>query len=369
MKRSDFVSKLPGRIGPVDERGSAADGADPGEVRLPERMGLSVFTRMVAVSTLLYACCAWGDSVKPSHEGLGYLTAPSSSPGLILRPSSIFLQPGNPQPHSFEGSVDVHWANIWCYEPDLYLLDGEWIRLETRLQYGLTDSLSMGVILPVVARSGGGTDSIIEDFHRTFHLGNANREKFPQDQSLIWAKGDDGTTRSIADGDSWGIGDILIFAVLKRPDLWAAPTLMIQCSFPTGDEKELEGLGAPSLSLSTVMTKQIGQSPVNVFVGLGIFFCPEEELFEMEFNRFVYSGMAGLEYRITSSVSLVMQALSSSPVAKNFGEFSESTHELGVGVKWRARDSMVMEFAVVENLVNFKNSADIAAHFSVWRRM
>jgi Protein of unknown function (DUF3187) len=394
MQWSEFVSKLPRRTGPADEMGLAADGSDPGETRLldgagfrsacvagsrnrksPGRYGrrngggFAVFTCMAAVSTLLYACCAWGDQLELPSEGLGYLTAPSSSPGLILRPSSIFLQPGNIRAHSVEGSVDVHWANVWCYEPDLYLLDGEWIRLETRLQYGLTDSLSMGLVLPVLGRSGGVADSMIEDFHRTFHLGNANREQFPQDQSHVWAKGEEGISRSIVDGDSWGIGDILIFAVLKRPDWWAAPTLMIQSSFPTGDEKELEGLGAPSLSLSTILTRQMGRSPIHLFAGIGVFFCPEDELFEIEFNRFVFSGMVGFEYRVRPSLSLVVQALSSSPVAKDFGEFSEPSHELGAGVKWQVRNSMVMEFAIVENLIHFKNSADIAAHFSVGRRL
>ncbi len=327
---------------------------------------------MLAVALfLLHVHSALGE---PSNDpnsggGLGYLTSPSSSPGHILRPSSIFLQPGNIRKNAFEGSLDIHWANVWCYEPDLYLLDGEWMRLDARIQYGLNDSFSMGVVLPVIGRTGGFSDSAIEEFHNTFQLGNASRDQFPQNQSRIWVKEKDGTTRSIADGDSWGIGDVLVFAVMKNPDWWAAPTVMIQGSIPTGDEKELEGLGAPSLSLSAVATQRIGRSPVNLFAGAGISYCPKSNLGSIEFHSLLYSGLLGAEYRVSPTLSLVMQMLSSSPIAKNFGEFSDPCHELSTGIKWRTGRSMIMEFAVVENLFTFKNSSDIAAHFSIGRRL
>lgn len=302
-------------------------------------------------------------------DGLGYLTSPSSSPGYILRPSSIFLQPGRAKRNSFEGSFDMQWANVWCYDPDHYMLDGEWIRADARIQYGLTDDFSMGVVLPVMGRAKGFADSAIENFHDTFGLSNADREQFPQNQSRIWVKTDDGATRDVAEGESWGIGDVAVFAVMKNPGWWATPSIMLQCSLPTGDEEDLEGLGSPSLSLSSVAAKRIGKSPVHAFAGIGVSYCPEDELAGIELNPFVYSGLLGLEYQIASRWSLVTQMLSSSPMAEDFGEFSDPCHELSAGFKWRTGESGIMEFAVVENLFSFKNSSDIAVHFSVGRKL
>lgn len=381
MQPSGHNRESPGRVGLALGSGSARGWSHLGVVRALTETGIRVYcvagthigmlVRAVTTSaaikevspqfiwaaialSLLSARHALAEpSESSSGSGLGYLAAPSSSPGHILRPSSIFLQPGNIRRSSFEVSLDVNWANVWCYEPGLYLLDGEWIRLGTRIQYGLTDSFSMGVVLPVIGRTGGFADSTIEDFHETFHLGNASREQFPQNQSESWAKADDGTIRSIASGDSWGLGDILFFAVMKRPDLWAAPTVVIQGSLPTGDENELEGLGAPSLGLSTVATKRIGRSSANVFAGIGVVYCPEEELADIEINSLVYSGLFGLEYRVSPDLSLVVQTLRSSPVAKDFGAFSDPVYELSTGFKWQVRDAMIVEFAIVENLFNF----------------
>lgn len=328
------------------------------------RQGVLTFFLCTGERTL-----AVGGARDSDGAGLGYLTAPSASPGHILRPSSLFLQPGNVRKRSFEGSFDLHWANVWCYDREHYLFDGEWIRADTRIQYGLTDSLSAGLVLPVMGRTGGFADSMIEGFHKTFDMDNANREQFPRDRSRVSVTREDGTARNVVAGDSWGVGDVAFFAILKRPDLWVAPSVMIQCSLPTGDEDELEGLGSPSISVSTVGNRRIGKSPVHAFAGVGVSYCPEDGPAGIELNPVIYSGLFGLECHLAPRWSLVTQMLSSSPPAEDFGEFSDSCHELSVGCKWRTGDAAVLELTFVENVLTFDNSSDIAMHFSIGRRL
>ena len=303
--------------------------------------------------------------------GLGYLTAPSLSPGHILRPSSLFVLPAGGPEGSRRIDFDVHWANIWNYEPDEYLIDGEWFRSNIRFSYALKDTLSLGIAVPIIGQTGGFADPLIENFHDTFHFGNANRDEFPQNRSLINVY-TNGGSHAIAKGDSWGIGDVSLFMVSRISDgNGILPALLVQgqISLPSGDEDELRGLGAPSIALSAVASKRLGGSPFILFGGLGFQYCTADYIAGLELHNEAWAGLAGLEYQYTPSLSLIAQYLGSSPVAKNYYAFSDPTHEVSVGFKWRITRYITVEFAVVENILIFDNSADIGIHLCLGRNL
>lgn len=62
------------------------------------------------------------------NTGLGYLTAPSLAPGHFLMPASFFVLPEFGINGANRFDVDVHWANVWNYDPDNYVIDTEWVR-------------------------------------------------------------------------------------------------------------------------------------------------------------------------------------------------------------------------------------------------
>lgn len=338
------------------------------------------YTGLRTVAMAYFACflldmmitlpSASGSDNTNENFGLGYLTVPSLSPGHIIRPSSMFLLPNSVKEGSLELSFDFQWANVWCQELDHYMIDGEWIRSNARLHYGLTDSIALGVMVPVVGRTGGFADSTIEDFHKAFRMGNAQRDEYPRNQSVMLGISN-GTTQEITRGESWGIGDVSLYAVIKRAGTPVLPslTMQLQLSFPTGDDDQLEGLGSPSASISAVATKRLGSSPVLVFGGAGFFYCEDSELAGIKLHREEYSTLLGIEYQYTDSLSLVLQHLGSSPVAIDYYDISKSCYEISAGAKWRISDSATVEFAVVENMIVFKNSSDIGVHLAVSRRL
>lgn len=303
------------------------------------------------------------------NSGLGYLNTPSMSPGHIVHPSSMFLLPNaNPDP-SLEVFIGLNWANVWNYEPDQYMIDWEWIRSDIRIQYRLTDHITVGIGIPIMERSEGFADSTIGDFHKMAGLSTLQRQ-FPLNQSTSWFISN-GETQTFAHGESWGIGDLAIYAVVDRPGTRSMPslTMQFQGSLPTGDENEMEGAGAPSFSASGGATKRLGTSPVLAFGGIGLFFCPKDNLASIEMNHLVYSGLFGFEYQYTPSVSFVIQNLSSSAVAKDFYEYDEPCHELSLGAKWKVGEAAILEIAVVENLFVLQNSADIGVHVAFRRTL
>jgi hypothetical protein len=229
----------------------------------------------------------------------------------------------------------------------------------------MTDSMSAGLLIPVVGRNGGFADSMIEEFHKIFRLSNAEREQFPRNKCRMQGTLN-GETLTITEGSSWGIGDLAPFIVLHWEGTRARPsiTLQGQVSFPTGDEDEVQGLGDPSAGISLLSYKRLWTGPVIIFGGCGFSCCRADEIAGLQIRKEVYSGLLGFEYEYSSSVSLIVQYLGSSAIAKDYAAFSDPCHEVSTGVKWWLNDSFTLEFAVTENVAIFENSTDIGAHLS-----
>jgi len=300
------------------------------------------------------------------NAGLGYLAAPSMSPGHILRPSSLFVMPKVGTKGTERVDLDFHWANVWNYVPNQYMIDGEWIRSTVRYSYAVKDDVSLGLALPFIGRTGGIADSSIENFHKAFTMGNADRDKFPRNQSRITVT-DGKTVHTVAEGESWGIGDVSFFAVSRLTEgSWVWPAVIVQGEvfMPTGNEDKLRGMGAPGIAVSSVASKRLGRSPFIAFLGLGIEYCNAEDIATIRIRDDQLSGLAGMEYQYSKSLSLLVQYLISSPAAKNYLELAEPTHEVSVGIKWRMSADNLLELAVVENVGLFQNSADIGVHLA-----
>ena len=50
------------------------------------------------------------------------------------------------------------------------------------------------------------------------------------------------------------------------------------------------------------------------------------------------------------------------------GSFSTNSHEITLGWKWEFVNNVVLEFGLIENLINFENSPDFGIHAGLtWR--
>ena len=140
-------------------------------------------------------------------------------------------------------------------------------------------------------------------------------------------------------------------------------------SFPTGNSDELRGLGALSVAVSVVASKRLGATPLLASLGLGAEYSEANDVLIMTCRNAQYTGLVGLEYQQSRSFSLLLQYLITSPAARDFLPFSEPTHEVDAGFKWRLGRNSVMELALVENLFILENSADVGMHFSFCQRL
>ena len=99
-----------------------------------------------------------------------------------------------------------------------------------------------------------------------------------------------------------------------------------------------------------------------MFGGVGSEYCPADEIAGVQVYKDEWSGLGGITYEYSPTLSLIAQYLASSPVAKEAFAFSKPCHEVSVGLKWRVTAQGILEFAVVENVAIFENSADIGVH-------
>ena len=77
-----------------------------------------------------------------------------------------------------------------------------------------------------------------------------------------------------------------------------------------------------------------------------------------------FSGMFGYEFSMDRDEAFILQYLFSEGAVENLGELSEYSHEIHIGYKWRT-ESYLFETGLVENIVNFENSPDVAFTFGV----
>jgi hypothetical protein len=260
---------------------------------------------------------------------------------------------------------------VWNYKPNEYMIDGEWIRSSFRYSYAVKDDTSVGLAVPVIGRMGGFADSSIEWFHSAVGLENANREQFTRNRSLITVT-DQGVNRVVAEGESWGIGDVSAFVVSSLTEgTHGLPAVTVQGEvfLPTGNEDELRGMGAPAISLSSVASKRLWASPLISYLGVGIQYCDADDVAMIRIRDEQVSGLAGLEYQYSPTLSVLLQYLISSPVAKHYYALAKPSHEVSFGFKWRVGSDATLELAMVENIVVFKNSVDIGVHLAFGRRL
>ncbi len=300
------------------------------------------------------------------NVGLGHLDVRSLSPGHLLRPNVTLMGTEPLEAGAWSVRAGGALGNLWLHNEGAYTIDGEWIALDVRVSRALTESLRLSVALPVLGRTGGFTDGAIEGFHEAFGLGNAGREGHPRNQLLMDMDGD-GDGRHV-DSESWGFGDVPVYASWRTTPLGErGPTVLFGggASLPTGDETNLEGLGVPLWGASVLAFQRIGRSAWTLYGGGSVSYADVEEVFGIRLHQTEASGLLGLQVRIGADTAVLAQYLHTSPVARDYHSFSDSTHELHVGIKRRVGRGTVIELALLENVVRFNNSMDVGAALSV----
>jgi len=240
--------------------------------------------------------------------------------------------------------------------------------------YGLGHGFGISLDVPARYVSGGILDGLIEGFHGTFGIENAERDRFPRDQFafLINPSGRPDDWRSAgSDQIGWNLGNTVVAVTYALPVdtvRHSRATITANLKLPTGTRIHFFGGQSIDIGLSMCVGQSFG--PVHLYLSPGVVYYGEREVIGVRLHQWHYSGLVAVEFhRRHSRHAFIIQTLTESGIAERFSEFSDATYELLLGYKYRVSDHATLQFGFLENLFFFNNSPDIAFHAGFVRRL
>jgi len=248
---------------------------------------------------------------------------------------------------------------------DLYFIDGEVTRWNLRASYGLSDVLQVTLNTAVLARGGGFGDATIESFHDLLDIGNAHRERLPQNQFQVYFHTKDHTFYRRGAPSTTVLSDTGIGLKLRSRSRWHGwmAALSATVKVPTGDEDEFGGSGNWDSQVMGYASRPLGPGTLHLnlaYTFLGGMDAPVG----LDVDNTI-TGIAGYEiWSPHHRVNWVLQVtLATSPYRDTTeSALSDAAYLVLVGARLPVGSQGHLTFALTENVFNYDDSTDIALH-------
>lgn len=301
---------------------------------------------------------------RPCSENVGYgpLVVQGHSFFQLLHLNPTPSAPSTLPPRGWEGRFTATWVNDWAVVKDRYFVDSETVQGTAKVAHALTERFQLGIEISFFWRSGGILDRPIEGFHRAFGLGNLDRKKYPRDRMLVRFYREDGSV-FVLNRQGLDLEDAVLssqYTLTCGGRLLPAAALNVSASLPTGHHSSLSGTGGVDLGIALLLAKRFGK--VYFYLNGGLVRLGNRDFVGIPLRSHKWTLFSGVEYRVLSRTSLILQNTSNSGLARSDEELSTFSDEMTLGVEQRLSSRLVFEFAFVENLFHFKNSADFGIH-------
>lgn len=253
---------------------------------------------------------------------------------------------------------------------EVLVLDGETFETTLAFRRGLragARDLEVGIEIPWVMHSRGVLDSFIDGWHERFGLPDGGRNRSPSDR-LLYLYSRAGQEQFRVDSGVEGIGDARLQAAVQLSggrDAPAASALYASLSIPTGDEEELLGSGAYSLSawLSGRHQRTLFDLPLSLRGSLGTTFIENDGVLAGMRKPLVGLVSGGFGLRVTESVELGADINFHTGLyrASELSSLTAAALSIAFGGSVRLGNSGRLELAIVEDLDN-STSPDLTLH-------
>lgn len=295
-----------------------------------------------------------------NHIGYGPLDLESQSPLQSLR---LGIRPRTPSSLR-KGQTDLHgsatWVNVWSRNQN-YLLDYEMLQSFVALSYGVADSVLLSLELQDRSRFGGEMDGTVQGFHNFFNIDQNGRDDSPKNQFVLQLdppNGEPEVTLGPEDRGSFTrnvqvtMQQSLAFERRALPAVSYSVTARVE----TSDHGDLEGGHNLDLAASVSLSRRFHKLFFYGTLGYAKFGHDKFRGISLADDQF--SSLVALEWRAFTHHSFLIQILRSEGLLVDFSPFDDDSNELGLGWKWEMYPGTMLEIGVVENILNFENSAD-----------
>jgi hypothetical protein len=250
---------------------------------------------------------------------------------------------------------------------DSLLFDFELTRANLALQYGVFDSLAVGLEIPLLYTWRGFLDEPIKFFEEVTGFKRSIRFDRPQHLFSYTLQKDD---RNALEGTSGavGIGDIAFSAkaLLREEGQWApAIAGRFALKLPTGDADRALGSGEVDVGLGVALEKTFGAVRLYFHTGLTV---PTGNPFSgtgIDSVPMLSTFLTG-EYRLTERFSLLVQLDGVTSPVRNTGlDIDHPTFEILAGFNWALPGlPVVWQAGFMEDLNDTNRTADFALFMS-----
>jgi hypothetical protein len=330
----------------------------------------SLFLVMALVFAVFTTVTAWAQELSYDYNGgLGKLNIRSQSPAQSLRLNMPLPVPGDIKP-GWGTRIGLTWSNVWA-SGTTYLLDYEMFGTILSLDYGFNERLGLELSFENRHYFGGAMDGLIQEFHDLFGIDQNGRDEVPKNRKVI-QRFDPNTGSTLSETsanelDNNGLSLLINYNLTPGTEIWPSVNVFgivryaLTCADICADNHPVD------FGLGTGLAKRWSKHWYS-YAALGYTLyesrksrAPAPGVEPIEFEDSAISGLFALSWHWTPNFSLVGQYLYSGPDIKNIAEMNKASHEVDFGFKWKTSVGL-LEFAVIENIINFDNSADFGLH-------
>lgn len=325
--------------------------------------------RYYIVVIVLFSMFSQAATVNASERNpFGPVHITGQTPLQTLRLDVVPARPTILNKGQFEISQFNTWTNRWN-KTEHYLLDIEIVQNIFSLSTGVGNNVEVGVTVPILSRSGGRLDRFISRFHDSFGLGQAGRDKYPQDNMLVSYIDDvSGDTIVVLDKDGQGtiLGDVSFVSRWQayRGDSWLHSVLVSGLvRVPTASDRAFYGSGGVDVAMSISAVQQI--APLYVYTTIGYGQYGSRSIYNINMRGHQWTFFTALEWTASDNFSMILQGMANSGTTRDDNEFSRPTYELVLGAKHRLFANVMLEYGLMENLFFFDNSNDFGLNLGI----
>ena len=268
------------------------------------------------------------------------------------------------------GMFDLRVTQSWVKNlalTDQFQIDFEVLRSTIAFTWAVSDDVRLDLAIESASRTGGALDAFILGFHHAFGLAIGDRDHFARNENRIAIQAPGGGPLVVVDENdpqpyeqaalltlrhNLTCGDEYVPAV--------AWSLSLRGNLAPGD---VHRSGPLDLGVSIGLVKEI--ETVHVYLGGNLAWFGSEEFFGLKLRTLQWSTTFAIEWHLATEFSIIAQYMITSGSAVGLTDLSLPIHEVVAGFKWEPFPGVLLELAIVENIINPHNSPDFGVHVGV----
>lgn len=326
---------------------------------------IKIFTHLVACVLIHATFFTLPVSAGVENTGSGLLQLHTQAPMQSLRMVMPLVSAGSVNP-GWGTSLTSTWTNVWA-DNTYYSLDYEMLDNRVTIAYGVNESFGVSLIYDERKYFGGRMDHLIEGFHDVFGISQGDRDLSPRGEGQVVRNG---TVRSGEKADMFNNNGVTMSlsydltggdGIIPAVNLTAAVRYGIESGDFFTEEHPLDyGF---SLGLAKRWT---AKTYSHVILSYTIYDFDRSRdvpgLVPVIMEEQQFGGLFSFGYEYSERTTILLQYVFNAAAVTNISGLDEDSHEVALGFKYRTESVGVIEFGLLENIVNYDNSPDFGLH-------